>query len=621
MQMLHDRVNSASAAPSPGCRYLDNGACEFVVWTPAAHRVDLRIEGESERLIEMTRSDSGYHRVALDDVESGTRYWYVLDGNLRRADPASRLQPEGVHGPSEVVAADFAWGDSDWRGLPLSEYILYELHVGAYTPEGTLDAIVPRLEELKSLGVTAIELMPLAQFPGSRNWGYDGVFPYAVQNSYGGPLALKRLADACHRRGLAIVLDVVYNHLGPEGNYLPDFGPYFTDRYRTAWGRALNFDGPDSDEVRRFFIANALYWIDEFHIDALRFDAVHAVVEHSARPFLLEVTRAVRERADSLNRRAYVIAESDLNDPRVIRPGENGGLGFDAQWSDDFHHALHTLLTGERAYADFGELEQLAKAYGEGFAYDGQYSVFRRRRHGNSPLGIPSDRFVVCSQNHDQIGNREFGERLSAVVSFESLKLAAGATLLSPFLPLLFMGEEYGETAPFLYFTSHTDPELAEAVRRGRRAEFAAFGGAGEAPDPQDEDTFLRSKLNPALRDREPNRRLLDLYRELIRLRKATPPLAHSGAEPLETVAFSKHGVLFIRRRAPRGDAILLLCFSNSPERLALPVPRGCWKLLIDSSEERWGGDGASIPARFASDGETSLTLSPKSFALLAAGQ
>ena len=448
----------------------------------------------------MARRRRGYHEVLVDGVEPGTLYRYRLDGTLERPDPASRCQPEDVHGPSQVVDSHFDWDDSAWCGIPLREYILYELHVGTFTPEGTFEAIIPYLPELKALGITAIELMPIAQFPGQRNWGYDGVYPFAVQHSYGGPDGLKRLVQACHRHGLAVVLDVVYNHLGPDGNYLGDYGPYFTERYKTPWGGALNFDGPYSDEVRRFFIDNALFWVTEFRIDALRLDAVHAILDHSAQPFLQELGLALQARAEHMNRRIYAIAESALNDTRIIRSRELGGYGLDAQWNDDFHHALRVLLTDDRGgyYQDFGELGHLAKAFREGFVYAGDYSAYRRRRHGHSSRHMPAQQFVVFAQNHDQVGNRMFGERLSQLVSLEALKLAASAVLLSPFIPLLFMGEEYGEVAPFQYFISHLDPQLVDAVRRGRREEFAAFAWQGEPPDPQDIATFQRAKLDHA---------------------------------------------------------------------------------------------------------------------------
>ena len=397
--------------------------------------------------------------------------------------------------------------------------------------------------------------MPVAQFPGGRNWGYDGVFPFAVQNSYGGPEGLKRLIKACHQRGLAVVLDVVYNHLGPEGNYLAAYGPYFTQRYRTPWGPALNFDGPDSDEVRRFFIDNALYWASEYHIDALRLDALHAIVDLSPQPFVAELAETVHRARERWNRKFYLMAESDLNDVRLVRSPDLGGYGLDAHWNDDFHHALHTVLTGEQTgyYSDFGRLEQLAKAWREGFIYSGEYSPYRRRRHGSSSRDVAAERLVVFAQNHDQVGNRLGGERLSQLVSFEALKLAAGAVLLSPFLPLLFMGEEYGEVAPFGYFVSHSDPALIEAVRQGRQEEFAAFGWPGEPPDPLDEATFLRAKLDHRLRREGKNKVLLEFYRELLGLRRELSVLTDLGRRDRDVQGYEREKVLWVRMNRGRG--------------------------------------------------------------------
>ncbi|MBZ0305893.1 MAG: malto-oligosyltrehalose trehalohydrolase, partial [Anaerolineae bacterium] len=427
----------------PGAIFTQDGSCQFCVWAPAAKNVTVHLLSPQEKLIPMQPAANGYHTALVDGIEPGTRYQYQFNG-LERPDPASHFQPEGVHGASQVVNHQFGWTDSAWFGIPLEDYIFYELHVGTFTPEGTFDAVIPHLPSLKSLGVTAIEIMPIAQFPGTRNWGYDGVYIYAPQNSYGGVDGFKRLVDACHQHGLAVVLDVVYNHFGPEGNYLNDFGPYFTDKYQTPWGTALNFDGAHSDDVRRFFIENALYWITEFHVDALRLDATHAMLDFSAAPFLEVLTAAVHAHASVLNRRVYLIAENDRSDNRLLLPPEVGGAGLDAQWSDDLHHALHTLLTGENAgyYADFGQFRQLVQALQQGFVYGGQYSVFRQRRHGTFSPDLPAHRFVVCTQNHDQVGNRMNGERLSHLVSPEDLKLAAGIVLLSPYLPLIFMGEE-----------------------------------------------------------------------------------------------------------------------------------------------------------------------------------
>jgi maltooligosyltrehalose trehalohydrolase len=497
--------------PDLGARIIAPGKAEFRVWAPNRERVELRIVAPQERTIPMRKTGCGYHEVVAD-AAPGARYYYVLDG-IQRPDPASRFQPEGVHGASEVVDPDFEWHDAQWNGIALEDYVLYELHVGTFTNEGTFDAIIPRLDALKELGVTAIELLPIGQFPGERNWGYDGVYISAAQNSYGGPRALKRMVDAAHQRGMAVVLDVVYNHLGPEGNYLAEYGPYFTDRYKTAWGQALNFDGPHSDEVRWFFIHNALMWVNEFHVDALRVDAVHAIVDHSAEPFLQDLTTAVR----ATGRRVFTIAESDLNDPRVITPRESYGLGFDAQWSDDLHHALHALLTGETAgyYVGYGAASDLARVLETGYLYTGQYSEFRGRKYGAKPDTSDGAQFVVYAQNHDQTGNRMMGERLAALVSPQQMRLAAAVVVLSPFVPMLFMGEEYGETAPFQYFTSHSDPDLIDAVRRGRRQEFEEFQWEGEAPDPHDEETFRRSKLTW-----QENAEIRQHYRELFRIRR-----------------------------------------------------------------------------------------------------
>lgn len=568
----------------------------------------------------MTKTPRGYHEVVVIDTEPGALYRYRLDNEKERPDPASRFQPEGVHGPSQVVDPDFQWSESHWPGLPLKDYVLYELHVAAFTPDGTFSAIVPHLDELKGLGITAVELMPVAQFPGDRNWGYDGVYPFAVQNSYGGPDGLKRLVDACHCRGLAVVLDVVYNHLGPEGNYLADFGPYFTDTYKTPWGPAVNFDGPYSDDVRKFFIANALHWLINFRIDALRIDAVHGIFDFSAGPFLEELALTVREHAQRLNRRIYLIAESDLNDSRLVRSRKLGGYGLDAQWNDDFHHALHTLLTSERSgyYEDFGLCRDLATAFRDGFVYSGKYSRYRKRRHGNDSRAIAAHRLLVFSQNHDQVGNRMLGDRLSALVSFEGLKLAAGVVILSPFIPLIFMGEEYGETSPFPYFVSHSDPYLIEATRQGRRQEFAAFRWEGEPPDPQDETTFLSAKLNHDLRDEGKHRVLLKFYRELLGLRKTLREAAGMmGRERRDVVDFERHKAVLLRWWASEGQAAAIFHFGGKPTRIEIPLPAGGWTKRTDSAEESWDGPGSTVPESVISDGETSLTLAPHSFVIL----
>ncbi len=598
-----------------GCTVCAEGRVEFLVWAPRVESVQLHLIEPEERLIEMTAGERGYHHLTVEGVAPGSLYFFRPSGGPDRPDPASRFQPRGVHGPSAIVDPCFEWTDKGWQGLPLDEYLFYEIHVGTFTPEGTLDAIHTRLDELVDLGVTAIELMPLAQFPGTRNWGYDGVHPFAVQASYGGPEAMKRLVDACHARHLAVTLDVVYNHLGPEGNYLSEFGPYFTDRYRTPWGEAINYDGPWSDEVRRYFIENALTWITDFHVDALRLDAVHAIVDPSARPFLEELGACVHERAGRLGRRVQVIAESDRNDARLVRERECGGLGLDGVWNDDFHHAVHALLTRERTgyYVDFGSIGQLATAFNEHFIYSGEYSAYRGRRHGNFARDIPGRRFVVFSQNHDQVGNRMRGERLSALGSFDDLKLAAGLTLLSPFLPLLFMGEEYGEKAPFPYFVSHGDRDLIEAVRRGRRQEFAAFGWPGQPPDPQDEETFLRAKLDWQLRAAARHSTLCRFYRDLIRLRRRLPALADCSTENLRAIPQEEESALIVFRKRGESEVLMLFHFGSRPARVELPIASGVWQQEFNSAAEQWLG-GSTAPARLDAQRERTLETGPRSF-------
>ena len=601
-----------------GATYLKDNRCQFLVWAPLIQNVCVHIVSPKEVILPLEKDAQGYHKAIVEGVEPGSRYFYRLDGQKERSDPASRFQPQGVHGPSQVVESNFAWKDSQWSGISLHKYIIYELHVGAFTGEGTFDAIIPHLDGLKDLGITAVELMPVAQFPGNRNWGYDGVYLFAVQNSYGGPEGLKRLVNACHQKGLAVVLDVVYNHLGPEGNYVTDFGPYFTDRYKTPWGAAINFDGPYSDEVRRFFIENALFWLTEFHIDALRLDALHAILDISSYPFLEELAVSFHQQVEKLGRKAYLIGESSANDARLIRPREIGGFNLDAQWNDDFHHSLHVLLTGERTgyYQDFGQLELLAKAFQEGFAYSGQYSCYRQRKHGVSSKNIPAHCFVVFAQNHDQAGNRVNSERLTELVSFETLKLAAGVVLLSPFIPLIFMGEEYGEEAPFPYFVSHSEPELVKAVREGRRREFAAFQWQGELPDPVDEATFIRAKLNHRLRESGKHRVLLEFYRELIRLRKETPALAYLSKDNIDVEGFEEHKLLLIHRWKDKSEVIAVFNLNDSQVLATLPVPMGRWHKNLDSAEERWQGTGSNIPELLDSKGEVALTSGPRTFTL-----
>jgi len=593
----------------PGALYLGDQRTRFRVWAPFVSHLELRLLGPADRLVSLPPAGDGYFQAVVPGVEPGALYAYRLDERLERPDPASRRQPKGVHGPSEVVEGAFAWEDSSWSGLPLTDYIIYELHIGTFTPQGTFEAVINHLPILRQLGITALEFMPLAQFPGHRNWGYDGVYPYAVQDSYGGARALKRLVNACHRHGLAVILDVVYNHLGPEGNYLWDFGPYFSDAYRTPWGEAINFDGPDSDPVRQFFIDNALYWITEFHVDALRLDALHAIVDPSARPFLQDLAEAVQARAAQLGRQVFLIAESDRNDPRFIRPLSEGGLGLDAHWNDDFHHALHVLLTNEQQgyYRDFGGLQDLAAAWRDGFVYDGRYSLYRRRRHGASSASLPADRFVAFAQNHDQVGNRARGERLGHLVSWEAAKLAAAVVVWSPSIPLLFMGEEYGETAPFLYFTSHGDPDLIAAVRRGRRQEFLHW--EEDPPDPQAPETFQQSQLHQELRREGRHAILQAYYQEALRWRREVPALAQLRKEDMVVQILEPAATLFVHRWCPGSEAVTLFNFESATQEVAVPLPAGTWMVLMHSAATRWSGPGDNLPGPLVSSGECVINL------------
>ena len=614
--------------PSLGATYLGDGRCQFLVWASKVQKVDLHIVHPRPTLVPLTPAERGYFLTIAEGVTPGARYFYRLDDKNERPDPASRFQPAGVHGPSEVIDPAFAWDDESWRGLPLRDYILYELHVGTFTPEGTFDAIIPHLDDLAALGVTVIELMPIGQFPGTRNWGYDGAYGFAAQNSYGGPDGLRRLVNACHQRGLGVALDVVYNHLGPEGNYLGEFGHYFTDRYHTPWGCAVNFDDRHSDEVRRYFIENALTWITDFHIDSLRLDAVHAIFDESARPFLRELGQAVHQRAEQLHRRVTVIAESNKNDTRHSEVAELGGYDLDGQWNDDFHHCLHALLTGEKVgyYADFGRLEQMAKALAEGFVYTGEYSTYRGRGHGVSSRGMPAERFVICAQNHDQVGNRALGDRLSTITGHESLKLAAGLVLLSPYVPLLFMGEEYGEIAPFLYFVSHEDEELVEAVRRGRQREFDSFRWDQEMSDPQAESTFRRSRLNRTLLKDPRHAALREFYRELIRLRKATPALSALSKHHMQVVPFEPTKTLLVHRWLGENHVVALVHFGEAAvwqgELWPGSVPPSSgpprrWSVLLDSADTKWHGPGSQCPRQIVSAGAVSLPLSARQLVVL----
>jgi maltooligosyltrehalose trehalohydrolase len=605
-----------------GAIWSPDGMCKFLLWAPKAKKVEVKITDArapgSENAIPLEPLEHGYFFGMAKNVSADALYQYVLDGQRARPDPASRFQPRGVHGPSQVVDARFEWHDAAWRGLVLQKYVLYELHVGTFTEEGTFDAIIPRIANLKKLGITAIELMPVAQFPGSRNWGYDGVYPFAVQDSYGGPAALKRLVDACHQQEMAVVLDVVYNHLGPEGNYLAEFGPYFTDSYRTPWGAAVNFDGPHSDEVRRFFIQNALQWINEFHFDALRLDAINAIVDTSARKFLEELSSECHAAGERLGRPVYLIAESDRNDARVVAGSEVGGWGLDASWNDDFHHSLHVLLTGERNgyYEDFSGVEDFARAYRDGFIYAGQYSTFRQKRHGTSTHNLRAEHFVVFSQNHDQIGNRMLADRYSQSMPLERVKLAAAAVLLSPYIPMLFMGEEYGEPAPFQYFVSHQEAAMIEAVRKGRKEELARFQWTRKLHDQQDERTFARSKLNWQLQNSGKHKIIRGFYEKLFELRGKIPALRELIKSNQEVSAFAQRNVLMVRRWSGESQAIAAFHFGDGAVNVDVGAPKGRWRRMLDSGDEMNGAVDRRASGDLDSSGTARIKLAPWQFVL-----
>jgi maltooligosyltrehalose trehalohydrolase len=521
----------------------------------------------------------------VDGLGPGDDYAFSVDGGPPRPDPRSAHQPYGVHGPSRVVDHDaFAWSDADraWRGFHLPSAVLYELHVGTFSSHGTFAGAIEHLDHLVELGVDAVELMPVVEFPGRRGWGYDGVDLWAPHHAYGGPDGLKALVDACHARGLGVIVDVVYNHLGPAGNHRATFGPYFTDRHRTNWGDALNVDGPGSDEVRAFVVGNARMWLRDFHVDGLRLDAVHAIVDESARHVLEQLGDEVRGLSAHLGRPLWLIAESDRNDPRYVRPPALGGHGLDAAWADEWHHALHAVLTGERSgyYDEFGSFALLAKVLRQAWAFDGTYSPHRGRTHGRSPLGLRGDAFVVSAQNHDQVGNRATGDRLGALVPPGRLHVAAALLLTAPFVPMLFQGEEWGASTPFLYFTDHDDPELGRAVSAGRRREFAYFGwDPGSVPDPQAAETFHRSVLRWDELDEPAHAELLAWHRSLVTLRKAHPDLATAPAGSPEVTYDEDAGWLVVRRGA------IAVAVNLSPADQVVPLPAtGPRTLLLASS-------------------------------------
>ena len=562
------------------------------VWAPQAKKLEIITGDQRTALVE---AEGGWWHAAAA-VPVGAEYAFSIDGGPPRPDPRSAFQPRGVHGPSQVIDhTAFAWDDRHWQPPPLPSAVVYELHVGTFTPEGTFEAAIAKLPHMEELGVTHVELMPVNEFPGRHGWGYDSVDIYAPHHGYGGPEGLKRLVAACHAAGLGVIIDVVYNHLGPAGNYLREFGPYFSDRHHTPWGSAINFDGPHSDEVRRFFIDNALMWLRDYHADGLRLDAIHAIVDTSAIPFLEQLATEVAELSAHLGRHMVLIAESDLNDPRVVRNWEIGGFGYDAQWSDDFHHALHTVLTGEHEgyYADFGTISDLALALQQNFVYAGRYSAFRGRSHGRATLGLSGHRFLGYLQNHDQLGNRAQGDRSSHLMSKGRLKIGAALVLTSPFVPMLFQGEEWGSTSRFQFFTNFEEPELAQAVREGRRKEFAAFGWSpDEVPDPQDPATFERSKLKWEELAAAPHSELLEWHQKLIALRRRETALTDGRLDRVVVQFDERAGWLVVER-----GAITVAC-NLAESRQVAPIGSHRPNTLRLGSEPKIQvrGDGLELP-------------------------
>jgi maltooligosyltrehalose trehalohydrolase len=578
-----------------------NGNAEINIWAPDCQVVSLILAGKT---LNLEKGKFGYWHLATTELKPGGAYYFGLE-DKSLADIYALQQPD-VQGASIAVdLADFKWTDQDWQNPALDSYILYELHTGTFTTEGDFAGIEQKLDHLLNLGITAVELMPVAQFPGDRNWGYDGVFPFAVQQSYGGAKGLRHLVNACHHKGLAVILDVVYNHIGPEGNYLGLYGPYFTEKYQTPWGNALNFDDAGCDPVRRFFIENALMWFRDFHIDALRLDAVHAIKDFSPKHILQEIKEYTDQLSRKTGRPHYLIVECDLNDTRFINPISEGGFGMNAQWTDEFHHALRVAAGGKQEgyYADFNGLPSLAESYQHAYVYHGEYSEHRRKNFGVDPLTNAGWQFVVFSQNHDQVGNRMLGERSSQLFSVEMQQLMAAAVMVSPFLPMLFMGEEWGASSPFQYFVSHSDEKLVQAVREGRKAEFRDFQEQGETPDPQSEDTFIVSKLKWGEIVNEPNKNMFNYYRALISLRKQQPALRYPDRKNLEVTYDDQAGTMVLRRWCAEQQLICLMNFSKTPKNVQTTPDIREWQQVFDSADPYWRGrSGAPVFRKRATD-------------------
>jgi maltooligosyltrehalose trehalohydrolase len=579
-----------------GVNFDGQGIATAAVWAPNARTVALCLTGR-KTYISLEKAERGYWELLTSQIKPGDTYHFFIDGDKELPDPASLAQPAGVHGVSEAIdLKHFDWADDLWINLKQEEYIIYELHTGTFSAQGNFKGIEDKLGYLKDLGITAIEIMPVAQFPGERNWGYDGVFPYAVQNSYGGANGLMQLVNACHQKGIAVILDVVYNHIGPEGNYFGEYGKYFTSKYNTPWGEAINFDDELCDAVRDYYIQNTLMWFRDFHIDALRLDAVHAIKDLSTKHILQEIKERVNELTAANGKQYYLMVELDLNDPKFIDPIEKRGYGMHAQWIDEFHHALRVTSGGDKNgyYSDFNGIEDLAKSYRDAYVYDGIYSNHRLKTFGAKAKNNPGKQFIAFSQNHDQVGNRMLGERSSQLFTFEMQKLMAGAVLLAPYLPLLFMGEEWSAQTPFQYFVSHSDSELIEAVRKGRKEEFAAFHAQGEAPDPQSEDTFNRSKLNWDELKHDDSQKMLDYYKTIIALRKQLPALSNLARNNISVTTLKDQSILALERIHGDQKVSCMMNFSAEEQQINLH-DKAQWTEILNSADKRWNGPGISI--------------------------
>lgn len=568
-----------------GSRVLKSGQLYFRVWAPKAKTLSLITVNNGITTAHLMRQAAhSYFELSISPHSSPVDYYYCIDNDKKIPDPASCWQPFGIHGPSRVYDQHhFMWEDSDWKGIPLADYLIYELHVGTFTQEGTFEAMIEKLPYLKNLGITAIELMPSVEFPGHRNWGYDGVYPYAPHHLYGGPDGLKKLISTSHQLGIAVVLDVVYNHLGPEGNYLEEFGYYFSDAYKVPWGKAINFDGPHSDHVRDYFIENALYWITEFHVDALRVDAIQGIFDFSARHFLEELASAVHNKSQILGRQIFVTVESDLNDARILKPAEMGGYGIDAQWNDDFHHALHTLITKSHwgYLIDFGRLSQLADCIKDGFTYTGQWSQYRQRKHGNSSKDIPGRQLIICMQNHDQIGNACSGKRLYELVDLDTYLLASTILFFTPNIPLLFMGQEWNASTPFYYFISYEDEKLGEQVAESYCKEIV---DQEEKRNPQNPKFYELSKLNWSEITAQGHADVFRFYQKLIILRKGNQCLKNLNKALTDVMTDEEQMWMVILRREASDAIFLAVNFSGENRTITLPIPEGKWKIELSSS-------------------------------------